>query len=172
MDSFDFGFGGPRLPFSGITASHAAVARAYGDLLNSVALPVVVLNNYWQIVFANRDFLRLFPVGKEDDILGQRIGEVLGCSNSSLSVSGCGTSPGCRVCDLGGALYAALFDDLDSGTRAVRTGAGSALERAELACRFFSMGEDMMRVCTFVNVGLRDAAEAQHAGEYAPSQEM
>ncbi|WP_243359774.1 PAS domain-containing protein [Fundidesulfovibrio terrae] len=155
MDTGDFGFGGPRLPSFCLQTNHVEFARTHGELLNSVALPVAVLNGYWQIVFANRDFLRVFRSVPQEDILGSRVGEALGCSNASMSLSGCGTSPACRECDLAIALYVPCPDGRELPARKVRTGGDSLVELAEVACRFLDFDDGTLRICTFVDLTLR-----------------
>ncbi len=59
---------------------------------------LLLLNMERQIVFANRNFLRI--VGLEDAglVVGQRLGESLNCVHSRVCRGGCGTSEFCRKC--------------------------------------------------------------------------
>jgi hypothetical protein len=156
MGDHDFGFGGPRLLSADVRACHEEFVRAHGELLDSVALPVAVLNGYWQIIFANRDFLRIFQSVPAADILGARMGEALGCANATMSLSGCGTSPACRECDMAITLYGPRPDNPDAPPRMVRTGGESLVELAEVACRFLDFDDGTLRICTFADVTLKE----------------
>lgn len=84
------------------------------DFLDAVPNMSVVLNEYRQIVFANRAFAEFLGIkdsgellGKNHceafkclyaDILGLRPGEAVGCIRSRLTDGGCGTSLFCRTC--------------------------------------------------------------------------
>jgi PAS domain S-box-containing protein len=63
-------------------------------------LPLLVLNNHRQLVFANQACLTMFGLSSAEDFLGRRPGEVLQCAYSGLEAGGCGTSRFCRECGL------------------------------------------------------------------------
>lgn len=71
---------------------------------------VLILNTQRQIVGANRQLLEL--MGRSlDAILGQRVGELVGCVNASQGPNGCGTAKNCLTC---GAVNALLECELTS----------------------------------------------------------
>ncbi len=74
-------------------------------VLDAVPFAVIVLNHWRQIIYANRAMLAL--VGQHDtgQILGHRLGEVVGCAHALEATGGCGTTEFCRYC---GAVHAML----------------------------------------------------------------
>ena len=66
---------------------------------------ILLLNEYRQIIFANKTLLAF--LGKDDmkNIIGQRPGEVFDCNGVDIETGGCGTSVKCSVC---GAVKAVL----------------------------------------------------------------
>jgi CheY-like chemotaxis protein len=67
-----------------------AILDAYPDL-------AMILNEHRQIVHGNRALLKALGVSVED-VLGQRPGEVVGCTYSHALPAGCGTSQNCASC--------------------------------------------------------------------------
>ncbi|GJQ64509.1 MAG: sensor histidine kinase [Melioribacteraceae bacterium] len=65
--------------------------------LNAMNTPVVVLNKYRQIVFANEE-ARLFINNDLQKIIGLRVGEVVNCKNAFIEEGGCGTAEACQMC--------------------------------------------------------------------------
>lgn len=61
-------------------------------------LPLLVLNETRQIVFANNASLGLFGFSDVSEFLGQRPGEAMGCAYAHLEPGGCGTSKYCTEC--------------------------------------------------------------------------
>ncbi len=84
------------------------------DFLDAVPVMSLVLNQYRQIVFANRSFASFLGVqesgellGKSHceafdclyaDFLGARPGEAVGCIRAGRTAGGCGTAEFCRTC--------------------------------------------------------------------------
>lgn len=68
-------------------------------LLTAVPLPLIVINEHRQIVFAN-SAAQMLAGGDVERIFGQRPGEALGCLHAGDCGGGCGTSEHCRVCGL------------------------------------------------------------------------
>ena len=65
------------------------------DALPSMAM---LLNPQRQLVFASRRLVEFAGAEGTDDLLGLRLGEILGCANATGSPSGCGTTSNCTVC--------------------------------------------------------------------------
>jgi len=67
------------------------------DLLDTLPIPVALLNENAQIVLLNRQWSQL--IGEDvDHALGQRYGELLGCTHAADGSGGCGTSRHCARC--------------------------------------------------------------------------
>ena len=64
---------------------------------------IAILNSDRQIVFANRTLIDTFGVADEDAI-GRRPGELMGCRSAEVGPDGCGTSPFCKTCGAAQAL--------------------------------------------------------------------
>lgn len=91
--------------------SHDPVAIG---ILNAVDSLVVVVNDNRQIVAANKIFLDISNC-REDELIGQRLGEGLNCQNAEQGPNGCGTSANCKYC---GAVLSILnaFDKSETST--------------------------------------------------------
>lgn len=76
-----------------------------GPLLDAIGDPLAVVTETRQFVLANRAFLEFAGVARLDDLLGLRMGEVLGCPHAREDISGCGTHTTCKTC---GAVNAVL----------------------------------------------------------------
>lgn len=75
--------------------SASPVVRA---LLGWVDGYVLVLNAHRQIVAANDAVVCALDCERLDEVIGQRIGEVIGCVYAAAGLAGCGTAPECRHC--------------------------------------------------------------------------
>jgi hypothetical protein len=89
--------------YDSITGSEMAVA-----VLESFQDPLIVLNEKRQIVFMNRAFMMFLALDRPSEILGYRLGEVLGCTQAAKDLGGCGTRESCRRCGVVNAMLAAL----------------------------------------------------------------
>lgn len=67
----------------------------------------MVLNTNRQIVIANKKLIQIIN-SPEDNILGQRPGEVFNCINASKLKSGCGTHSFCKECEAAKAISDAI----------------------------------------------------------------
>lgn len=105
----------PRTEFA--PAQRAAFAEVENDfkricdcelvapILEAMGAPAALLNENRQVVFANTAMCELGGVVDREEILGLRLGEVLGCDLALNRMDGCGTYRECRSC---GALNAVL----------------------------------------------------------------
>lgn len=96
-----------REPFDHIAEDRDTLfgVGAAGPVLDAMPQPTAMLNECRQIIFANRAFLEFAGPRHLDEVLGLRLGEVLGCSHALEDQSGCGTHPSCQQC---GAVNAVL----------------------------------------------------------------
>jgi len=67
-------------------------------VLNSLGTVLVLLNEQRQIVAVNDFFLKELGVENTLEVLGLRLGEMLGCVHASEMQGGCGTSRSCGTC--------------------------------------------------------------------------
>jgi Protein kinase domain len=111
----------------------------FSALLDWIDGFVLVLNEQRQIVLASTRAAEAFRVDNADELVGQRIGEAIGCVHAKLSPGGCGTSKHCRYC---GALKAILdskrFDSPIESECRITFGEAGAPETVKLharACR-------------------------------------
>lgn len=74
-------------------------------MLDAVPGPYVVLNHSRQMVFANRSLLAMTGASTQEEVIGKRFGEVVGCAHAQETAGGCGTTEFCRTC---GAVNASL----------------------------------------------------------------
>ncbi len=87
-----------RLPFAKVKAQHHVVSDyLQKELVLSIPLPLVVLNEGRQIVFANQHAATFFGKDNPENLLGIRPGEGLYCVHS-MQESGCGTPSPCSHC--------------------------------------------------------------------------
>ena len=70
----------------------------FSDLIDSTHSYLVVLNEYRQLVYANKAFKDSSLNKDEYMIYGKRPGELFNCQNAFLTPTGCGTSDFCDTC--------------------------------------------------------------------------
>jgi len=73
-------------------------AGLFVEALGLVPEAVFVLNRTRQIIFVNAAGQELCGSRAVDDILGRRLGEVVGCRVALAAEGGCGTEDACRYC--------------------------------------------------------------------------
>jgi PAS domain-containing protein len=78
------------------------------NALESIPQPLLLFNEYRQVVYANRAFLTLCDATDLKEILGKRFGEALRCVNLPKAGGGCGTGFVCRNCKVANAILTAL----------------------------------------------------------------
>lgn len=69
-------------------------------IVDSLNVLIVILNKHRQIVYSNKNYLKMIKCKKIDEILGQRLGETLNCIHSFQEEGGCGTAEACRNCSV------------------------------------------------------------------------
>jgi len=79
-----------------------------GELYDAVADIVVILNQYRQIVYANKALEEAFHIEDRTAIYGLRPGEALNCQHSAETPAGCGTTRFCSQCGAVRAILSAL----------------------------------------------------------------
>ena len=95
-----------RLPLAEVQAEHDRIkSHPCSEYFNFFPLPVLVLDSFRQIVFANKAFTDIAGSSGLMPFLGKRPGEAMICAYSDTGPGGCGTSRYCREC---GAMRAIL----------------------------------------------------------------
>lgn len=79
----------------------------FQEIILNLPYPILVLNSLRQIVFYNDALLENYPDIRNNEILGNRPGDVFKCENSKLE-DGCGTTVFCRTCGAAKAIAASL----------------------------------------------------------------
>ncbi|MFN8459413.1 MAG: ATP-binding protein [Anaerolineae bacterium] len=69
---------------------------------------VLILNQERQIVFANKSLLQTLGLTGEEEVLGLRPGEALGCVHAIDNTGGCGTTEFCKNCGAVRAILSSL----------------------------------------------------------------
>ena len=67
-------------------------------LLDAMPEYVVLLNEYRQILFANKRLEQFCATRGTFGLIGLRLGEALGCQTALAAEDGCGTSEACNIC--------------------------------------------------------------------------
>ena len=120
------------------------------EVLTTVPDLVLVLNPQRQVVFANHA-LGEFVGLSEEEVLGLRHGEILGCVNAENTSGGCGTSEACRTCGVVATLLAtAQGQDAESEARLSLT-SGESLD-LRLTSHLITVGEDHLTVLTLKDI--------------------
>ncbi|NWF67626.1 MAG: GHKL domain-containing protein [Chloroflexi bacterium] len=78
------------------------------EMLDAVPDLVLVLNQQRQIVYANESCLQALHLATRHKALGQRPGEMLGCTHAREVPGGCGTSEFCATCGAVKAIISSL----------------------------------------------------------------
>ena len=80
------------------------------EILRLVPGVVAVLNEFRQVIAVNNFLLRKLNIRDQQEVLGLRPGEILGCINAFDAPSGCGTGRQCASCGAAIAIVTALAD--------------------------------------------------------------
>lgn len=80
-----------------VLADEITHSPVFTDLLKDTPNILMILNEYRQVVYLNRNPVQPEKVNK-DEAIGDRPGECLGCINIHEGTLGCGSSEFCRVC--------------------------------------------------------------------------
>jgi len=83
-------------------------------VLDAVPQVTALLNKERQVIFSNKALKDMLDEQLLDEILGQRIGELIGCNNASNNTGGCGTSERCTVCGAMTAIIESQISDRSS----------------------------------------------------------
>lgn len=70
----------------------------YKQLFDKIPDLILILNNFRQVVYANKAFFSTFEFTTPDNTYGKRPGEVFSCVNSFKALGGCGNARECQYC--------------------------------------------------------------------------
>lgn len=117
-----------KAPPGEVMTQHALLAAdpVVTGTMDAMLSLAVVLNKQRQVVYANKALVDFLGVEGLGDVLGKRVGDLLGCRHACESPGGCGTTKFCRECGSGNAMAAAL-----SGGEAVNECRISAVESGD-----------------------------------------
>jgi len=120
-------------------------------LLDSLSQMVILLNKERQIVFANDRFLQLLNIEDQQELIGKRPGEAVGCLYSNVEQGGCGTSEFCKTC---GAINAIL--ESQSGVKSIkecriRTAQTGALD-FQVSSSPFELDQEQFSIFTITDI--------------------
>ena len=104
-----------RLSQDVVLAQHKEILRAkkLAAIYDYTADFIIVLNEYRQIIFANKTLLNFLKIKDVHEIIGQRPGEILDCSGVDEETGGCGTGLKCSVCGAVRAILSANHSDAE-----------------------------------------------------------
>ena len=74
-------------------------------LLDAMPVYVLILNEHWQVLAANRKLMDAFGIPDAEALIGKRPGDVINCRHAGDGESGCGSTRYCAGC---GSLLAVL----------------------------------------------------------------
>ncbi len=89
-----------RLPIDQVREQRLTLlaAEPLAQVLDAIPQAVLFFNNHRQLVHANDALLKLVNRRAVEDLLGLRLGEILGCEHTVCNLGGCGTDTECRNC--------------------------------------------------------------------------
>ena len=67
-------------------------------VFSKIPLSFIIVNDYRQVVYSNKQLLNVLGYNALEDIVGYRPGEVFHCINAEFKEGGCGTDKHCRYC--------------------------------------------------------------------------
>jgi signal transduction histidine kinase len=104
-----------RLPANVVeTQQHIfSTNNLFAEIIEAMPFCVVVLNEYRQIVYANKALQDFIKNNNVELPFGKRMGEVFNCKNAFLSPGGCGTSEFCDTCGALKVILSSLNGDED-----------------------------------------------------------
>jgi len=128
----------------------------FGEVLDAMPGPVMVLNANRQIVAANQPLLELLGAALAE-VVEKRPGEALGCIRAQEGPNGCGTDRHCITC---GAVNAILESQKAYGTKAVRecrilvqTPSGTGSLDLRVTTSSFRIGSDLFVLAAVEDIG-------------------
>lgn len=122
-----------RLEQTVINAIAQEIAHSPSGLtLAAIPLAVVIVNDTRQIVYANARFLALTDKNDVSQVIGQRIGEALGCEHVDDNSGGCGTTRFCQYCGAAQAIVKSLEGECGTQECAINRVSATTLDALSL----------------------------------------
>jgi nitrogen fixation/metabolism regulation signal transduction histidine kinase len=124
----------------------------FAELLDSTPTCLVVLNEYRQIVYGNKAFKDLLKNKNVESSYGKRLGEVLNCERSFMTVEGCGTSEFCDTCGALNVILSSLKGEEDvQECRIIQKDTKEALD-LRVWSRKLKLNNQCFSIFTFVDI--------------------
>jgi signal transduction histidine kinase len=114
------------------------------DLMRAIPNIVLVLNQKWQIVFANERLLEHLQLQDVREAVGQRPGELFDCIHAFETEDGCGTTRFCRHCGAMRAILQAQKGRMDVQECRILQSDGKALDLRVWATPLTFNGENFV----------------------------
>lgn len=122
-----------------------AAAPLITETLDGTLSFSLILNSSRQAVYINKSFREFLAAHGVTNILGQRIGNLAGCTHSEETTGGCGTTEACQRCGAGQALAEALKgEECARECRIMSRSLGDDLDLKVTARPFSYNGEDFL----------------------------
>ncbi|OLN29226.1 putative sensor histidine kinase [Desulfovibrio sp. DV] len=122
-----------RLDQTSIERISREIARSPSAVtLSLMPLAILIINDTRQIVYANARFLSLANLTDENDVIGLRIGEALGCEHADDNAGGCGTTRFCQYCGAAQAVVKSLEGDRGTQECSISRTTSTTLEALNL----------------------------------------
>jgi len=136
------------------TADRVSAEEAILRVLDAVPGFAFVLNSERQIVAASQRTLDFLGSSKLEEILGERIGEVVNCLHVATAPNGCGTAKECALCGAGASILESQ-ETRQTVTRECRISIGSGTFDSldlEVVANQVKIGEDYLTVCAMRDI--------------------
>ncbi|KHK04183.1 sensor histidine kinase [Desulfovibrio sp. TomC] len=100
--------------------------------LSLMPMAILIINDTRQIVYANARFVSLANMTDENEVIGLRIGEALGCEHADDMPGGCGTTRFCQYCGAAQAIVKSLGGDRGTQECSINRTTSTTLEALNL----------------------------------------
>jgi signal transduction histidine kinase len=122
------------------------------QILEAAPLAVLILNDYRQIIFANKAFLDVTGAVDLSVILGLRAGEAVGCLYSEIMEGGCGTSEYCRECGAVNAILSGIEGNADVQECSISRGNGQPALDLRVMASPLEIAEGKYTIFSILNI--------------------
>jgi len=126
----------------------------FGELLHSLPLMVLILNEERQTVYANRAVLETVGAADLQSVLGQRPGEVFRCCHAGDPPGGCGTTIFCGYCGAANAILSSQAGRpaVEECRLLVRRGGGEEALDLRVWTKPINVNGERFTLCAMTNI--------------------
>ncbi len=122
-------------------------------LLDTLSDVVVVLNPQRQVVLSNQALLQMTGKTHQQEVLGQRMGELIGCTHADEEPGGCGTAAACSQCGAVRVFLKGMAGQNSTEDARILQQSGDALD-LRVSARLIMVDED-----EFVLIDIKDISD-------------